>query len=365
MTKSQNMSMFFFAQMLVVSLLFGCASTPGREKPLYPVMGMAVSPVGNFITVSTNAQEVAYFDLSPLLFRSLLTPEGSEKPTLSGIFHSPPLAFSPDGRLLIAANVGGKIVGWDVESGAQKFSSPVESEVVDIAVFPDSRAFITAGPGVAMWSSDTGSLIGTFELPTGMKATSTCVSMDGQAVFVGLSSGDIAVYNPVNRELIRTWKGHKVSVTGLAFPPDGKTLASSAGLYDPRLWKLDTELRPAEPATSIDLSTGAAQENRGTQAVTLLVWLLGTARGFHLVGAPTLGAAPVFPDAAKEEPTHCGTRVVFSPDGRYLAATANLRMLSGDNQVLLTDLKSKQTWPLTGIYGCSVSFTAVVNTNTV
>ncbi len=81
--------------MIAISLLSGCASTPGREKALFPVMGMAVSPDSNFIAVSTNAEEVAYFDVSPLLFRSFMTPEGWNKPKFfSGIFHSPPLAFS-------------------------------------------------------------------------------------------------------------------------------------------------------------------------------------------------------------------------------------------------------------------------------
>ena len=282
------------------------------------------------------------------------------KPKLSGIFHSPPLAFSSDGTLLLAADVGGRVVGWDVGSGFQKFSSIIESGVVDIAVPPDSRTFITAGPRVAIWSSDTGSLIGTFELPTGTKATSVTVSIDGQAILVGLSSGDIAVYSSANRQLIRTWKGHQVSVTGLAFAPDGKTLASSAGLYDPRLWRIDSESQPAEGVQNLDLTTTAVQASRSTQAVVFLAWLLGTARGFQLVGAPTLGAPPVSTaaaTAATRNSTHCGPRVAFSPDGRYLAATANLSMLSGEFQVFLTDLKRKQTRTIAGTYGCSVAFT--------
>jgi WD40 repeat protein len=358
MNRSPCISVLFYVQLIASVLLFGCASTPGRDKALYPVMAVAASPDSNLIAVSTNAQEIADFDVSPLRFRCLLTPEGQKKEgKLGKIFQSPPLAFAPDGRLLIGADVGGRVVGWDVEPGSQKFSTPIEPGIVDIAFFPDSHGFITAGPGVAIWTSDTGSLIGTLELPTGTKATSVCVSVDGQAILVGLSNGDIAVYNSANRQLIRTWKAHQVSVTGLAFAPDGKILASSAGLYDPRLWKIDPESLSAEAVQNLHFMTTAAQASRSTQAVVFLAWLLGTVRGFQLVGAPTLGAPPVSTAAATRNSGLCGPRVVFSPNGRYLAATATLPMLAGSLQVFLTDLKSHKTRTIAGIYGCSVAFT--------
>lgn len=362
MNRWEHIIILLFVQMIASSLLFGCASTPGRDRPLYPVMATAVSPDNNFIAVSTNYQEVAYFDTSPFRFRSLLTPEDVKtKPKSSGILHSPPLAFSPDGRLLIAADVRGRVVGWDVGSRSQKFSSIIEPGAVDIAVFPDGRAFITAGPEAAIWSIDTGSLIDKLELPTGTKATSVSVSPDGQAILVGLSSGDIAVYSSANRKLIRTWKGHQVSVTGLAFAPDGKTLASTAGLFDPHLWKIDSELRSVETAPNVDLKTNALLSARpSTQKVVAGV-----------VGAPLLlyYAGPVLIElliesmyehkdfSSQVNSKQCGPRVAFSPDGRYLAATAHVPMLSGDFQVFLTDLKSHKALTITGIYGCSVAFT--------
>jgi WD40 repeat protein len=358
MNRWEHIIILLFVQMIASALLFGCASTPGRDRPLCPVMATAVSPDSNFIAVSTDYQEVAYFDISPFRFRSLLTPEGVKtKPKLSGIMHSPPLAFSPDGRFLIAADVGGRVVGWDVGSSSQKFSSIIEPGVVDISVFPDSRAFITAGPGAAIWSIDTGSLIDKLELPTGMKATSVSVSPDGQAILVGLSSGDIAVYSSANRKLIRAWEAHQVSVTGLAFAPDGKTLASTAGLFDPHLWKIDSELRSAETAPNVDLKTTALQSSHSTQAVASLVWLLGTVRGFQIVGAPIMGVPPGSAGLSTVNSKQCGPRIAFSPDGRYLAATAHLPMLSGDFQAFLADLKSHKTRTIAGIYGCSVAFT--------
>ncbi len=348
----------FLVQIVAALSLFACASTPGREKPLGPVMAVAISQDNSMMAVTTDEHEVALFDISPLRFRSLLTAEDVKiKPKLDALFRSPPLAFSQDGRLLIVAGVGGQIVGWDATSGAQRFRSPIDNSVVDLVVLPDNSAFITVGHGVSIWATDTGNLIGVLELPHGVTATSVCTSIDGQAILVGLSNGDIAVYNSANRKLIRTFKVHQVAVTGLAFAPDGKSFASSAGLYDPRIWKIDENLQLSNVPTSNDLASTAAKAGSGTQAVKLLAWLLGAARGFQLVGAPTLGAPPASSPAARKTSPFCGPRVAFSPDGRYLASTAHLSLISGEFQLFLTDLKSNQTRTITGVYGCSVAFT--------
>jgi WD40 repeat protein len=279
------------------------------------------------------------------------------KPKLDQIFRSPPLAFSPDGRLLFVAGVGEQVIGWDVVTGAQRFKSPIEPGVADLAVFPDGHTFVTAGPGVSIWATETGERTSILELPPKVTGLSVAVSADGQVVLVGLSNGDIAIYNVADGRLSGTLKGHQAAVTGLAFAPDSKTFASSAGLHDPRLWKIDTELQSAGIAPKLNLKEAPAEAQHGTQVVTMLAWLIGTARGMQLVGAPSLGAAPVFPAAARTNSSYCGPRIAFSPDGRYLAATANLSLLSGEFHLFLVDLANNQTRTITGIYGCSVSFT--------
>jgi WD40 repeat protein len=321
-------------------------------------MAVVVSPNNSLLGVTTDAQEVALFDVLPLRFRSLLTSEGEEvKPKTDQLFHSPPLAFSPDGQQLFVAGVRNRVIGWDVETGSQIFNSPIDAGVTDLAIFPDGHAFITVGPGVILWTTDTGIQTSTIDLPAGLTAVSVAISIDGQAILVGLSNGEIAIYNTADGRLTGTLKGHQTSVTGLAFGPDGKTFASSAGLYDPRLWKIDTEQQSAEAAANVDLTTTAAKAARGTQTMKMLAWMLGTASGFQLVGAPTLGAPPVYSKAASKNSSWCGPQVAFSPDGRYLAATANLSMLSGEFQLFIIDLASNQTRTITGINGCAVAFT--------
>lgn len=347
------------ASLIISALLSGCTSTPGREKPLDPVMAMAVTPDGRKIGVSTSTHEVACFDVEPLRFQALFTPEGvKRKVKFHTALRSPPVAFSKDGKVLIAAGIGGNVVGWDIESGLKIFSSPADPEVLDIAVFPNKPAFMTAGPGLKMLDSETGQLIATFNLPDGVTASSVCLSSDGKGILVGCSDGNIAVYDADSREFMHKWTGHQVAVTGLALSPDGDSLASNAGLYDLRLWEIDNNLQPAISAENIDiLSAGEQAKGDGTQTVSVLAWLLGTASGYQITGAPTLAfPSSVFQDAATSSSPY-GVRVVFSPDGRYLAASSHMPMLSGDFQVFLIDLNNMQIRMLKGIYGCSVAFT--------
>jgi WD40 repeat protein len=355
---AQTRRMEILTQIFFCVLMAGCASTPGRDKPLDPAMAFVVSPNNSVLAVTTDSQEVALFDVSPLRFRSLLTSEGEKvKPKTDQIFRSPPLALSPDGQQVFVAGVHNRLIAWDVGTGSQVFNTPIEAGVTDLVVFPDGHAFITVGPGVVIWKTDTGIQTGTLELPNGLKGVSGAISNDGQAILVGLSNGDIAIYNTTDGKLTSTLKGHQTSVTGLAVGPDGKTFASSAGLYDPRLWKIDIEQQSVEATTDVDLTTTAAKAGRGTQTMKMLAWMLGTASGFQLVGAPTLGAPPSSSSAASKDSNWCGPRVTFSADGRYLAATANLSMISGEFQLFIIDLASNQTRTITGIYGCSVAFT--------
>jgi len=185
------------------------------------------------------------------------------------------------------------------------------------------------------------------------------ISANGQVVLVGLSNGDITIYNVADGRLSSTLKGHETSVTGLSFAPDGKAFASYSYFYDPLLWKFNEEFQSAEIASTIDITAAATQEVPGARAVAVLAWLLGKARGFQIVGAPhAMGVPPIFPTYAGKHFRHCGPRIVFSPDGRYLAASGNpSSSFSGGFKLFVTNLSTTQTLTITGMYGCAVAFT--------
>jgi WD40 repeat protein len=363
---------------LLAGVLSGCVTTPGREEPLSAVVSTAFSPDGKLLAVTTARGEVALFDPQPLRFRRMLSRDADIKPEprgdlgemLRAIFSPLPLAFSPDGALLAAAGVAGGVVVWDVASGDEKFRAPTSSRILDVVFLPLENELVVVGPGVAIRSGRDGEHIGDLALPDGATATAATASPDGQVLIVGLSSGGIAIFDAINRTSLRTLKGHEVAVTGLAFRPDGTAFASTAGGYDLRMWRRDTEgefsisgLTGMAPASALGLF---AKGQGGRYLLWLDAILLDPIN--IVVEALMEGAWPWaaeaesrFAKAARTTPYHCGSRVTFSANGRYLASTANLLTCpdcfggrTPEFVLFVTDIETGATTSLPNT-GCSVS----------
>lgn len=363
------------AGLLLAVMLYGCAATPGREQPLGYVVSTAFSPDGRIIAASTSEGEVALFDARPLLFRRLLTREVDNTPIQRGylemigsVYRPLPLAFSADGSLLAAGAVSGSVVVWDVASGVEKYRSPAGGQIVDLVFSADGLALISAGPDVILRLVKDGTQTTKVELPPGAKATAATMSPDGLVLVVGLSTGEIAMFDATSLELLRISKEHEAPVTGLAFQRQGEVFASTAGGYDLRLWKRRPQGGFEKGDSPVAAATSATETFDSAQAGGMLLWLLGTIRGFQIVGAPTLGAPPLiggaeskFAKAARTIPPHCGSRVAFSASGRYLVSSANLMMcpdclgtLAPAFLLFLTDLETGATTTVRDL-GCHVS----------
>jgi WD40 repeat protein len=242
--------------------------------------------------------------------------------------------------------------------------------VLDLAFSPDGRAFVTAGPDVVLWSASNGARVAELPLPAGVQAMSVAVSPDGRVILVGLSNGNIAIYDAASRQLLRALEGHFAPVYGVAFSPDGTAFASTAGQYDPRLWKKDVTgeyVKGERDAVGAAAAAQPAQDQ--AQALGFLVWLLGAVGQMHVIGAP-LGAPPLgsglealLGTAPRKLPKFCAPRVAFSPDGRYLASSASLMenpygsLVDPGMPVFLTDLQNGVTKTTGNLFGCAVAFT--------
>ena len=370
------------AGLFLAVMLYGCASTPGRDQPLGYVVSTAFSPDGRNLATATSEGEVALFDAHPLFFKRLFTREVDKTPVqrdyvalIDSIYRPLPLAFSADGTLLAAGAVSGNVVVWDIASGMEKFRSPAGGQIVDLVFSPDGQTLISAGPDLLLRSmKDTGQTI-KVQLPPGAKATAATMSPDGTVLVVGLSTGEIALFDTTDLRLLRIAKVHEAPVTGLAFQRQGEVFASTAGGYDLRLWKRSPEGGFEKGDLPVAAATSAAAAFDSAQVGGFLLWLLGTVRGFQIVGAPTLGAPPItggaestLAKAAHTTPPHCGSRVAFSADGRYLVSSANLMMcpdcigtLAPSFLLFLTNLESGVTTTVRDL-GCEFSISPVGRT---
>ncbi len=190
-------------------------------------------------------------------------------------------AISADGKLIASGDLDGKVVIWNVASGDIFLNLPAHADAIEVVTFsPDGRWLVTAGDDAAMniWDTASGDLLQNYtdfsgivggltfspdgkkfafsdgtihvwqfnvdsgeisnqELFTIPDALSDVFSADGSQL-AGISGNDIKIWDTITGRELHTLVGHNDWVMGLAFSPDGKTLASTSLDGTVKIWSL-------------------------------------------------------------------------------------------------------------------------------
>lgn len=152
------------------------------------------------------------------------------------------VAFSPDGRGIVAGNGKGEIYGWTLPSGDLLFG-PVRgahtSTVWDLVFSPVGNRFATE-------SSDGTSVV--FEYPSGRilgsafkdvdRVAGVVFSTDGDVLIGGGGDGTLRLWD-VNRQMLiaSTPRGHSEAIMDAGSSRDGKLLATLGKDHLIRLWR--------------------------------------------------------------------------------------------------------------------------------
>ncbi len=170
------------------------------------------------------------------------------------------LVFSPDGKKLVSATLGGKVEMWDAKTGASlarlfEGKGPiVEGTPPDVSIsyqiYIDSLAFSQNGNLIAMASNEKVHVL-TLQNRTLLREISTksasphvlVFSPDNAMLVIGLYSGKIELWNLETDDRPITLKGHTETVQTLVFSPDGKTLVSTGNDGTILLWDWDEVLK--------------------------------------------------------------------------------------------------------------------------
>jgi WD40 repeat protein/serine/threonine protein kinase/tetratricopeptide (TPR) repeat protein len=165
-----------------------------------------------------------------------LLPGGSDRVTA--------LAFSPDGKYLVAAfGSPYALAVWDVASRRLIHRLNGHAGPCDSLNFARDGSLLASGSydGTAIvWSTASWSALHRLVNPDRTFVLDVAFAPDGKTLAMASDRGNVQLWDVAGGKLRDTLKGHSSKVKAVAFAPDGRTLAS--GSYDQtvRLWSIET-----------------------------------------------------------------------------------------------------------------------------
>lgn len=218
------------------------------------------------------------------------------------------MAFSPDGRSLVAGSSSGPVDLWNVATGAvQSVVSRSSDEVTSVAYGADSRTVLVGRRNGRVETYNTATAA---EHTVRLGIQTICAqvfSTDGRSLSTRDNDGDVQAWDARSGRL---HAGHLAAPTGvspcaLALSGDGSTAAADTG-RSIRVWDMKSDRATSflMDQDAFSLSLDRAGRTLAVQGVDIHVWNVLTRHEWPVIVAPSADGS---------------TGLKLSPDGRTLA----------------------------------------------
>jgi WD40 repeat protein len=266
------------------------------------------------------------------------------------------VAFAPGGEFIATASTDRTAAVWDVISGSRVRELVRHTgSVSQVAISPDGAYIGTAGNDsrLIVWAMESGEIVRHFRGAVGERMLALCFSPTADIIAGCGSKGLAYAWDARSGSLVQTFKGHRAWVNGIAFSPDGSSIATSSDDRTVRVWDFTTgdEVRRwsgADNFQGVAFTPDGSRVVAGSHGGTATVWLVADGRETlvlrgheKLVHSVRCDAAGQWLATASADNTAAvwdlssGTRVAhlightdevwdvaFDPQGRYLATAS-------------------------------------------
>jgi WD40 repeat protein len=208
-------------------------------KGVLPVLAIAFSPDGNRLAFSRGNEAL----VAELPSGSILARLPVQQDFVTSI------AWSPDGQRLAIGSFG-QVRVWTTAAANPwpdpKILEPINERANTIAFSPDG-SLIAVGAGspsqsgeITIWSTQDGSLARRFAEPHSDLVTGLAYSPDGQSLASSSADKFIKQWKSDDGSLMKSYEGHTGAVLGVGWSPDGKQIVSAGADSSLKIWNVDS-----------------------------------------------------------------------------------------------------------------------------